>query len=104
MSRIADLSPLSQLLERIDARTDGKAAGDALSTGFPSVGRIRGGGLRRGELTVLGGDVGSGKSALALAVTLRAAAAGTRTAYFTTEMPLEQVHERVLAIEGRARI
>ena len=104
MPRITDLSPLSQLLERIDARTDGKAAADAISTGFPSVDRILGGGLRRGELTVLGGDVGSGKSALALAIALRAAAAGTRATYATSEMPPERVHERVLAIEGRARI
>lgn len=102
--RSTDLSPLSQLLARIDARSDGELPADSISTGFPSVDRILGGGLRRGELVVMGGDVGSGKSALALAIALRAAQTGTRAAYFTAELTPERVHERLLAIEGRARI
>ena len=62
-----------------------------------------GGGFRRGDLIVLGGDVGSGKSALALAIALRIAASRDVT-FLSAEMSVERVMERALAIEGRVRI
>jgi replicative DNA helicase len=68
------------------------------------VDKILGGGLRRGDLIVIGGDVGSGKSAFALALALRAAQAAQTAAVFTAEMSVDRVMERALAIEGRARI
>jgi replicative DNA helicase len=60
-----------------------------------------GGGLRRRDLIVLGGDVGSGKSALALAVALRAAETGRRVAFCSGEMNEERLLERALAIQSR---
>jgi replicative DNA helicase len=63
-----------------------------------------GGGFRRQDLVVLGGDVGSGKSALALAVAIRAARAGMPTLFLSGEMSPERVLERALAMEGRAAI
>ena len=63
-----------------------------------------GGGLRRGDLIVVGGDVASGKSAFALAVALRAAQRRLRVLYCSGEMSTERLLERVLAIEGRVRI
>jgi replicative DNA helicase len=99
-----DISPLSQLMRRIDARSDGTTATDTVSTGFPSVDQLLGGGLRSGDLAVLGGDVASGKSALALAVALRAALSGVQVAFYTGETTIDRVLERMLAIEGRARI
>jgi replicative DNA helicase len=63
-----------------------------------------GGGFRRGDLTILGGDAGSGKSALALAFALRAAAQGARAAFLSTEMSIERLLERIIAIEARTRI
>jgi replicative DNA helicase len=95
---------LSQLLRRIDALADGAPPGDTVPTGFPTVDKFLGGGLRAGDLVVLGGDVGSGKSALALAIAMRAATAGCVTRYYTAEMVPERIYERMLAIEGRARI
>ncbi len=95
---------ISQAIARIDAITDGARATDTIGTGFPSVDKLLGGGVRRGDLIVLGGDVGSGKSALALAIALRAAQAGEAVLFFTGEMAPERVIERALAIEGRARI
>lgn len=98
-----DTDPLAALLGRVDALGEATMATDAISTGFPSVDRVLGGGLRRGDLIVLGGDVGSGKSALALAIALRAAT-NRRVTFATGEMLPDRVIERILAIEGRARI
>jgi replicative DNA helicase len=95
---------LERLVARIDAATDGSASPDALTTGFASLDRVLGGGLRRQDLIVLCGDVGSGKSALALAIAIRAARAGVPTLYLSGEMGPERVLERALAIEGRAPI
>jgi replicative DNA helicase len=62
------------------------------------------GGLRRKDLVVLAGDVGSGKSALGLGIAIRAAAASVPTLYFSGEMGPERIMERALALEGRASI
>jgi replicative DNA helicase len=53
---------------------------------------------------VLGGDVGSGKSAFALAIALRVAGERRSAVFYSGEMNVERVLERVLAIEGRTRI
>ena len=104
MLRQTDLSPLSRLVKRVDAAADGASTGDSFATGFPSVDKWLGGGLRRGDLVVLGGEVGVGKSSLALAMALRMAQGGVNSAFFTAEMTVDRAMERVLAIEGRARV
>ncbi|MBI3791184.1 MAG: AAA family ATPase [Gemmatimonadetes bacterium] len=104
MVRRPDPIPAARVLERVDAVADGAHATDTVPTGFPSVDRILGGGPRHGDLIVLAGDVGSGKSSLALAFALRAAMAGTPTAFFSSEMSVERLLERALAVEGRARV
>ena len=101
--RRAELSPLAQVMRRVDAIADG-ATHDSISTGFPSLDRLLGGGVRRGDLVVLGGDVGSGKSAFALALALRVAQEGGVVSFRSGEMSVERVLERALALEGRARI
>jgi replicative DNA helicase len=104
MPRGADISPLSLLLGRVDAVADGATPIDTVPTGFSSLDKLLGGGLRRGDLIVLGGDVGSGKSALALAIALRVAQQRRSALFYSGEMQVERVLERVLAIEGRTRI
>lgn len=104
MARSTDRTPFAHLLARIDAVADGGPAHDSVPTGFPSLDKLLGGGFRRGDLVVLGGDVGSGKSALALAMALRVAEQGRRTAFYSAEMGIERVHERLLAIEGRVMV
>ena len=91
-------------MRRIDLVADGSLSGDTVRTGFPSIDRWLGGGVRAGDLVVLGGDVGSGKSALALAMALRMAETGAKVAFVTGEMSVERVMERALAIEGRVRV
>ena len=104
MKRSSDISPLSVLLGQVDAVADGAAPRGTVPTGFPSIDRLLGGGFRRGDLIALGGDVGSGKSSLALAIALRAAESKRSVAFFSGEMSRERVMERALAIEGRTRV
>jgi replicative DNA helicase len=91
-------------MDRVDAVADGAPPPDGIPTGFPSLDEMLGGGLRRGDLIVIGGDTGSGKSALALAIALRVSGTRRDTLFMTAEMEAERVLERALAIEGRARI
>ena len=104
MSRSADISPLSLLLSRVDAVTDGSRPRDTIACGFPSLDKMLGGGFRHGDLVVLGGDVGSGKSALALAFAIRASLEHSRVAFLTGEATIERILERIIAIEARARV
>jgi replicative DNA helicase len=104
MTRSADISPLSVLLSRVDAVADGSMSRDTIPCGFPSLDKILGGGFRRGDLVVLGGDVGSGKSALSLAFAIRTSLLQRRVAFLTAEMTNERVLERIIAIEARTRI
>jgi replicative DNA helicase len=97
----ADISPLTLLLKRIDAIADGDTPPDGVPTGFPTLDRLLAGGLRPGDLVVLGGDVGVGKSALAIAMALHARQAGHQVAYFSGEMDATRWLERALAIEGK---
>lgn len=114
--RPADATPLADLMRRIDAAADGIPVDtDAVGTGYPSIDRLLGGGLRRGDLAILGGDVGSGKSALALAMAYRAAerprsgapeddVAPPPVAFASGEMTPARVTERLLALEGRVKV
>lgn len=95
---------LSNLIQQVDSLTPGEVASDTVPSGFPSLDRMLGGGFRRRDLIVLGGDVGSGKSALALAMALRAAQAGYPVVFFSGEMDEDRLMERALAIEARVTV
>src|SRR6266849_6956111 len=92
------------LVDRVDQQRPGEVPGDTVPTGFPSVDRLLGGGLRRRDLVVLGGDVGAGKSALALGLALRVAQQPLGVAFLSGEMDEERLMERALAIEGRVAV
>src|SRR6266496_1971780 len=90
--------------ERVDAQRPGEITGDTIPTGFGSLDKLLGGGLRRRDLILLGGDIGSGKSALALGIALRVAQQSLGVAYLSGEMNEERLMERALAIEGRVAV
>src|SRR6266849_5736730 len=92
---------LDNLVERVDAQRPGEITGDTVPTGFGSLDKLLGGGLRRRDLILLGVDIGSGKSALALGIALRVAQQSVGVAYLSGEMNEERLMERALAIEGK---
>jgi replicative DNA helicase len=100
----ASASLLEKLVLGIDERMAGAAPADTVPTGFASLDRLLAGGPRRRDLVVLAGDVGSGKSALALSIAIRAASAGVPTMYFSGEMGPERVLERALALEAKVSV
>jgi replicative DNA helicase len=95
---------LESIVERVDQQRPGEITGDTVPTGFPSLDKLLGGGMRRRDLILLGGDIGSGKSALALGIALRVAQQGLGVALLSGEMDEGRLMERALAIEGRASV
>jgi replicative DNA helicase len=95
---------LQSLVQRVDEQRPGEVTGDTIPTGFGSLDKVLGGGLRRRDLILLGGDVGSGKSALALGIALRVAQQSVGVAFLSGEMDEERLMERALAIEGRVAV
>ncbi|HEV8399836.1 MAG TPA: DnaB-like helicase C-terminal domain-containing protein [Gemmatimonadales bacterium] len=102
--RLQQRASLESLVQRVDAQRPGEVTGDTVPTGFASADKILGGGFRRRDLVVLGGDIGAGKSALALGIALRVAQQGLGVAFLSGEMDEERLMERALAIEGRATV
>ena len=92
---------LSTVLQRL-ASADGRPlpAPDLVTTGYPSLDRLLGGGLRRGELTIVGGDAGAGKTALSLGIAIRAAVAGYPVLILTHEAGMERSWERLVSAES----
>lgn len=91
---------LASVLQRLASDDKPLAAPDLVTTGYPSLDRVLAGGLRRGELTVLGGDAGSGKTALALGIAIRAAVVGYPVLILTHESSEERCWERIVTAES----
>ena len=92
---------LTTVLHRLaDDERPPAAAPDLITTGYPSLDRLLAGGMRRGELTVVLGDFGSGKTALALGIAIRAAVAGHHVLILTHESSIERCWERLVTAES----
>jgi replicative DNA helicase len=103
-TRLPKPASLESIVQRVDQQRPGEITGDTVPTGFPSLDKLLGGGFRRRDLVLLGGDIGSGKSALALGIALRVAQQGLGVAFLSGEMDEGRLMERALAIEGRASV
>ena len=66
-----------------------------LSTGFSELDRISGG-LKKGQLVILAGSTGMGKSILGLSILTRIAKSGIPTCYFDLENGKEESYKRIL--------
>ena len=95
---------IEAVVHQVDATLEGTPRPDTIPTGFASIDKLLGGGLRRRDLILLSGDIGSGKSSLALGIALRTALQGVPVLFLSGEMSEERLMERALAMEGRATI
>lgn len=80
----------------------GRSAGAMVwPTGFDSLDTALGGGFRSGELVLIGGPQGLGKTTMALQMLRRAVSAGTHSAiFFSFEHDAHAILERLIAIEA----
>lgn len=84
-----------RLIERLDKMLRGEQEPGAM-TGFAYVDNR--GGLKRGNLDIIAGRTSNGKTALALAVALNCALAGTSVAFYSFEMTLDEITDRLAAM------
>ena len=88
-----------KLLDRIQAQADGTAAPDFIPTGLTLLDERLDGGMRRGELIIIGARPSMGKSALALSIGMNVALDGGHpVGMFSMEMPRTQVHSRAMSM------
>jgi replicative DNA helicase len=97
-----ELFSLREALESADRRlAAGKTAAPRVwATGFTPLDGYLGGGLRAGEMTLLGGTQGIGKTTLALQMLRNIVAAGGCGMYFSFEHDAETMLQRLLILES----
>lgn len=93
---------MAQVLRDADAtvRSGGRYGATVWPTGFTPLDGYLGGGLRDGELTLLGGAQGLGKTMFALQVARNMALAGRPVLYVCFEHSEMQLLERLIALEA----
>jgi replicative DNA helicase len=97
-----ELHPLSEVLAAADNQLQRgvSAAARVWPSGFPLLDTYLGGGLRSGELVLLGGPQGLGKTTFALQLLRNVVAAGEKAVYFSFEHDPSTVLERLIAVEA----
>jgi len=91
-------SGMSELFDLTATRRADGGMPDGIKTGFVDIDRVHGG-LRGGELIILAGRPGMGKSALEGSISATAAKNGKRIARFNLEMQAIQSWQRLVAID-----
>jgi replicative DNA helicase len=96
------LRALADVLRDADTKlVEGRnAAARVWPTGFETLDTYLSGGLRSGELTLLGGPQGLGKTTFALQLLRHAAASGESVVYFSYEHDTQSVLERLIVMEA----
>jgi len=94
-----------ELLDRIQAAADGTAEPDFTPTGLTDLDERLDGGMRDGELIVIGARPSMGKSALALSIGMHVAIQeGLPVGMFSMEMPKAQVMNRAMSLVSRIHL
>jgi len=90
---------LVEAAERIDARQRGEDPNPGVKTGFATLDKMTGG-LRPGNLIIIGARPSVGKTALGCSMARNFAASGTSVLFVSLEMSHEEITDRLLAIES----
>src|SRR2546423_10176539 len=85
---------LDALVQRVDAQRPGEITGDTVPTGFESLDKVLGGGMRRRDLIPPGGGIRRGKAALARGTARRGARQWRGAALPSGGMDGERLTER----------
>lgn len=93
---------LIRAVAAIERRSEGKET--AMATGFPVLDALLSGGFRRGNLIVVAGRPGMGKTAFAGGIALNAASAGVPTLFLSMEMADTELADRMIAVAGRVSL
>ena len=98
----SDLSSLADVLRRTDEVLEAghRAAARVTPSGFELLDTYLGGGFRAGELCLLGGPQGLGKTTFALQVLRNAVVSGESAIYFSFEHDAPTLLERLIALEA----
>lgn len=88
---------MQEACERVDSRQESGGSLGGMSTGLPDLDNVLGG-LRPGQLVVVGARPGGGKTAFGLTLTANAAMGGQGVLFFSMEMPRDQIGDRLLTM------
>lgn len=91
---VMDIAPTWAL--ELEAKRNGEAK-DVISTGYRRLDKALGGGFYRGELVIIGGRPGYGKTALMLTFALQMAQRGVRVHFVSLEMSHSSLIDRAVA-------
>lgn len=94
------MSSLSTVLNEVDARLRADTGPARMwPTGFDALDEVLSGGLRAGNLILLTGAQGLGKTTMCVQIARNAARAGRHVLYFVYEHDAQSILERILALE-----
>lgn len=99
-SQAADYADRSAAIASVLESAGGRAPG-ALPTGFPDIDVMLRGGMRGGQLIVVGARPGMGKSAIGLQIMAGLADEGIPVAFFSLEMTATELVEREVVMHSR---
>lgn len=92
---------IEELWQEREAALDAGRRTPAYPTGLADLDRITAGGLWPGQLVIIAGRPGTGKSALAMHVALNVARSIGRVLFVSLEMPRSELVQRLMASEAR---
>ena len=103
---LTNLASIADVLAATDDALVGgnSAAAGVTPTGFPALDSYLSGGLRAGELCLLGGPQGLGKTTMALQMARNAVQAGSCAVYITFEHDAATMLERLVALEAGEKL
>ena len=90
------------VLDHMEARAEGKD--DSLPTGLADLDELLDGGLRAGQLVIIGARPAMGKSAMAVSIGLNMAERGCSVGMFSLEMPGSELARRQLAMKSKVHL
>ena len=91
----------SEIVKDIEAALANPTITPRFPTGFPELDRMTGGGLKEGQLAIIAGRTGGGKTVLGMNILTHVAKSGTPVVAFSLEMSDQDLVMRSILSEGR---